>query len=267
MCHNSYPKILLSCQRSTLFLRQNSGMTATAIILLIVFCTGASFVQRVSGFGFGIFIMTMLPHLMPSYGEATALSGMLSAAQSLYVLVSIYRLIEWRRVIPILLAFLVVSFFAVEYVAMATDTHLKHLLGAILLIMSVYFLAVSERIRLRPTLAMQLSMGTLSGVMGGLFAMQGPPAVLYFVASETDKQRYLAHTQVYFFVGNVFMTIYRARCGFCTPTVGWCWLYALVGVVVGSWLGRLVFDKMPSAALRKIVYAYMAVGGIIALLA
>ena len=248
-------------------MRQNSGMTATAIILLIVFCTGASFVQRVSGFGFGIFIMTMLPHLMPSYGEATALSGMLSAAQSLYVLVSIYRLIEWRRVIPILLAFLVTSFFAVEYVAMATDTHLKHLLGAILLIMSVYFLVISDRIRLRPTIGMQLSMGTLSGVMGGLFAMQGPPAVLYFVASESDKQRYLAHTQVYFFIGNVFMTIYRARCGFCTPTVGWCWLYALVGVVVGSWLGRLVFDKMPSAALRKIVYAYMAVGGIIALLA
>ena len=118
-------------------------MNTTAIILLIVFCTGASFVQRVSGFGFGIFIMTMLPHLMPSYGEATALSGMLSAAQSLYVLVGIYRLIDWRRVLPIMLTFLVVSFFAVQYVSASTDTHLKHLLGVILLVMSVYFLIIS----------------------------------------------------------------------------------------------------------------------------
>ncbi|MBR4619364.1 MAG: sulfite exporter TauE/SafE family protein [Salinivirgaceae bacterium] len=242
-------------------------MTTTAIILLIVFCTGASFVQRVSGFGFGIFIMTMLPHLMPSYGEATTLSGMLSAAQSLYVLVAIYRLIDWKRVIPILLTFLVVSFFAVQYVSMASDTHLKHLLGLILLVMSAYFLIISDKIHLRPTIPIQLSMGTLSGVMGGLFAMQGPPAVLYFVASESDKERYLAQTQVYFFIGNVFMTVYRAQCGFCTPLVGWCWLYALVGVVIGSWIGKKVFDRIPSPALRKVIYAYMAVSGIVALMA
>lgn len=242
-------------------------MTTTAIILLIIFCTGASFVQRVSGFGFGIFIMTMLPHLMPSYGEATTLSGMLSAAQSLYVLFSIYKLIEWKRVIPILLTFLVVSFFAVKYVSIASDTHLKHLLGVILLVMSAYFLIISEKIHLRPTIPIQLSMGTLSGLMGGLFAMQGPPAVLYFAASEPDKTRYLALTQAYFFVGNVFMTIYRAQCGFCTPTVNHCWLYALVGVVVGSWLGKKVFDKIPSPTLRKVIYAYMAISGILALMA
>ena len=135
----------------------------------------------------------------------------------------------------------------------------QHLLGVILLVMSVYFLIISERIRLRPTLPMQLSMGTLSGLMGGLFAMQGPPAVLYFVATEADKVRYLAMTQAYFFIGNVFMTVYRAQCGFCTPIVGRCWLYALVGVMIGSWLGRKVFDRIPSPTLRKVIYAYMAV--------
>ena len=33
---------------------------------------GASFIQRTIGFGFGIFIMTALPFLMPSYAEAEA---------------------------------------------------------------------------------------------------------------------------------------------------------------------------------------------------
>ena len=46
--------------------------TALQLFLLSI---GASFVQRTTGFGFGIFIMTMLPTLMPSYGEATTLSG------------------------------------------------------------------------------------------------------------------------------------------------------------------------------------------------
>ena len=36
----------------------------------------ASFTQRVSGFGFGIIAMTVFSFALPSYGEATALSGM-----------------------------------------------------------------------------------------------------------------------------------------------------------------------------------------------
>lgn len=242
-------------------------MEISSIVLLIVFCTGASVIQRVSGFGFGIFIMTMLPHIMPSYGEATTLSGILSALQSLYVLKTVYRLIDWRRVIPILLTFIVVSYFAVQYVSVAADVHLKHLLGVVLILMSCYFLLISEKIHLRPTLPVQISMGTLSGLMGGLFAMQGPPAVLYFVASETDKERYLASTQVYFFIGNSIMTLYRAQSGFLTSTVGYGCLYAFVGVIVGTQIGKQLFNKMSIVILRKVIYAYMAVAGVIALLA
>lgn len=47
---------------------------AENILEIFLLAIGASFVQRTTGFGFGIFIMTLLPFLMPSYGEATALS-------------------------------------------------------------------------------------------------------------------------------------------------------------------------------------------------
>ena len=35
------------------------------VIELFLLSIGASFVQRTTGFGFGIFIMTMLPSIMP----------------------------------------------------------------------------------------------------------------------------------------------------------------------------------------------------------
>ena len=54
-------------------------------LLIALFALGASFVQRVSGFGFGIFIMTLLPHVMPSSGDATALSGLLASVTSLII--------------------------------------------------------------------------------------------------------------------------------------------------------------------------------------
>ena len=37
------------------------------VIAIFLLSIGASFVQRTTGFGFGIFIMTMLPFFMPTY--------------------------------------------------------------------------------------------------------------------------------------------------------------------------------------------------------
>ena len=48
-------------------------MTCIFIFLLSIV---ASFIQRVSGFGFGIFVMMFFPFFLPSYGESVMLSGL-----------------------------------------------------------------------------------------------------------------------------------------------------------------------------------------------
>ena len=60
-------------------------------ILLFLLAACASFVQRVSGFGFGIFIMMFLPYIMPSYNEAVALSGLLSGSTALFILLRNFK--------------------------------------------------------------------------------------------------------------------------------------------------------------------------------
>jgi uncharacterized membrane protein YfcA len=163
-----------------------------------------------------------------------------------------------------LLAFVVTSFFAVEYVAAVSDSCLKRLLGVALVLLSLYFLMMDGKVSLRPSVKVQFSAGALSGVLGGLFGMQGPPAVLYFMASEKDKNSYMAMTQLYFLVGNLVMTVFRARNGFLTAAVGEAWLFAIAGVVVGSFFGKRVFDRVSADKLRKIVYFYMLVSGMVA---
>ena len=63
------------------------------VVELFLLSIGASFVQRTTGFGFGIFIMTMLPSIMPSYGEATTLSGILAMTTSLIIVIQKYKYI------------------------------------------------------------------------------------------------------------------------------------------------------------------------------
>ena len=239
--------------------------TLTTTLILIGAAAIASFIQRVSGFGFGIFIMTLLPYILPSYGESTALSGLLAMSQSAVVAWNARNNIVWKRVLPMLGIFCVFAFIAIQYVAIINRKGLMIGLGIILIALSIYFLFFSEKIKIKPSLPMQLGMGTISGLMGGFFGMQGPPAVLYFIESEPDKNHYIAQTQVYFLLGNLFMSFSRFGKGFVTATVGHAWVFAILGVCMGTYIGSKVFERLPAPTLRKIIYIYMAISGVVAI--
>lgn len=211
--------------------------------------------------------MTVLPYITPTYGEATALSGLLALVQSFFILLKFYKHINWKNLLPILITFIIVSYFAVQGVTTIGDVIIKKILGLTLIFASIYFFFISERIHIQPKLPTQIGLGTLSGIMGGFFAMQGPPAVLYFLSSSKTKEEYIAQSQIYFLLGNILMTLFRFQNGFVTMTVGKLWLIAIVAVFIGSNLGRLVFNKISIGMLRKISYAYMALSGLFALLA
>lgn len=236
------------------------------ILRLILLCVGASFVQRTTGFGFGIFIMTMLPALMPSYGEATTLSGLLAMTTSLFIVIRLRREVTWSRLYLILLTFITVSVACIFMLRRMEYGVLSKILGATLILVSIYFLFFSKRIKVNPTKIVQVAAGTISGIMGGFFGMQGPPAVLYFISSEQDKEHYMAMAQTYFLLGNGVMTIARAYNGFLTETVMSDYLYGLAGVAIGTLSGAYVFRYLSGNLLRIIVYFYIGISGIAILL-
>ncbi|MCQ2250258.1 MAG: sulfite exporter TauE/SafE family protein [Bacteroidales bacterium] len=237
----------------------------TFCILLMLLSTAGSFIQRVCGFGFGIFIMTMLPYLMPTYQEATALSGLLSLLQSGVVLCGMWRHLHLRNMVGIFLSFCVFSYLAIRFVSVAGDGVLKIFLGCVLMLLGLYFLFFSSKVSVTPRKRWQLSLGALSGTMGGLFGMHGPAAVVYFLNSEPSKEGYLAICQAYFVATNLYMSVFRAGNGFMTEAVGWGVLVSLAGIGVGVWLGGKVFNRMPQATLKRVIYIYMIVAGVIAI--
>ena len=112
---------------------------------------GASFIQRTTGFGFGIFIMTMLPFLMPSYGEATTLSGLLAITTSAAFAWRLRDYVTWSRLWPILLTFIIVSTIAVFALTRIEDHILRRVLGVTLVLISIYFMLFIQRIKLSTT--------------------------------------------------------------------------------------------------------------------
>ena len=238
------------------------------ILYIILLAAGASFVQRTIGFGFGIFIMTALPFLMPSYGEAVTLSGLLSLTSAAVVMVKYLKYVTWKRFLPIVASFVIFSTLAICMLDKIEGQAMRIILGIVLIIISLYFSFFKEKLQkiIRPTSGWQLGAGAASGVMGGLFGMHGPPVVLYLVASEPDKDHYMGMIQTYAFVTNLTMLAVRAWNGYVTPMVGTTYIYGLIGLAVGVLSGNWAYNRIPNRIFTYVVYAYIAVSGLVILL-
>ena len=235
---------------------------------IFLLAAGASFIQRTIGFGFGIFIMTALPFLMPSYAEAVTLSGLLSLTSATVVMIQYVKFVTWKRLLPMVGAFVVFSTAAIFLLDRIEGPAMRQILGIMLIFLSFYFSFFKEKLQrfIRPTKGWLLGTGSVSGIMGGLFGMHGPPVVLYLVVSEPSKDHYMGMIQTYAVVTNITMLIVRAWNGYVTPTVGATYLYALGGLAIGVLAGNWAFKRIPSRLFTYIVYAYIGISGLIILL-
>ena len=95
------------------------------MILLYIFILTviASFIQRVSGFGFGIFVMMFFPFFLPTYGDSIMLSGLLAGSTALMIAVRYWRHIRWRLMGRVVLFNVLASYLATEYMrSLGNDT-------------------------------------------------------------------------------------------------------------------------------------------------
>lgn len=239
----------------------------TPFILVFLLTVAASFIQRVSGFGFGIFVMMFFPFILSSYGESIMLSGLLAGTTALLVAVRHWRDIRWDVMGLITVFNLAVSALPVAYLSSLGNDVLKRCLGGVLLLIGGYFLFGADKLQLpvRSRKA-QMGIGTVSGLMGGMFAMPGPPVVLYCIGSLPDKRQYMATMQAFSVVFNVFYTFLRARVGFYSDQTLLLWGIGLVGVVAGSALGGRCFEAIGHRTLKRIVYLMMLTSGIVAMI-
>lgn len=234
------------------------------LLLFLIGC-GGGFVQRVSGFGLGIFVMLFLPYLMPTHTAAAAISCLFSCGTSSWNAVKFRRQIPFRTVLPLLGAAMVTIPVAVYFSAQVSGQTFKLILGCVLILLGMYFLRFARRVRIRPTVPSGLAAGAVSGVLNGLFSTGGPPAVLYMTHAAPDNAAYFAGIQFYFAMTNIYATAMRIIGGTVTwGLLGWA-AVGFAGCMLGDRIGGLVFDRLDGAALKRIIYIGMMISGLLML--
>ena len=233
------------------------------MILLVLVGFGGGFVQRVSGFGLGIFAMLFLPYICPTPAAAAAISCLWSCITSLYNAVKYRRDTNFKMLIPLLCAALFTIPVAVALSAKVPQRIMTAILGGVLIVLSIYFLAFSSRIRIKPTFLGGLLAGALGGTLNGLFSTGGPPVVLYMAAATAEKTVYFASIQTYFALTNIYSTAARAFSGIITFKVLLLSAVGALGCMAGDRVGLTVFDRISSERVKHIIYIGMIISGVL----
>ena len=235
------------------------------MLFLVLIGAGAGFVQRVSGFGLGIFAMLFLPHFLPSH-TAAAIAGLFSCVTSTYNAVRYRKNIAYKIALPLICAALLCTTIAVCFSNAVPVNVFKIVLGVMLILISVCFLVFQKGISIKPTFTNGLIAGALGGTLNGLFSTGGPPVVLFLSSATNDNITYFATIQFYFGVVNLYAAIIRGLNGIINIYVLLFAVVGIVGCVVGDFVGRKVFNRLNTKRLKKIIYIGMILSGAIMLL-
>lgn len=238
-------------------------METIELLYLFLVAAGGGFIQRVSGFGLGIFVMLFLPHFMPTHTAAAAVSSLFSCGTSTYNVIKYRKRIDYKTVLPMLIASLVTIPFAVHFSASITQDFFKMLLGIVLIILSVYFLFFNKHVKIKPTIVNGAVSGALGGILGGLFSTGGPPVVLYLSHAVNETLVYFASIQFYFCLTNIYATATRALNGIITWNLLAYALLGMIGCMLGDFLGKRIFDKLNPKNMKLIIYIGMIISGIL----
>lgn len=109
-----------------------------------------------------------------------------------------------------------------------------------------------------------LAVGALSGLFGSLAAMPGPPAVAFFVASGKAAATARASMLIFFFLSALMTLPGLALAGAIDRRTVVLSLGCLPFLIVGTWVGGLIFRRLHPRHFRALALGVMALAAGIA---
>lgn len=238
------------------------GGISLTIILFITIILFASILQTSTGFGFSIMATPFLLLLFEPK-EAIQINLLLSLVISLALIRKIRQDVD----IGILKRFIIGSIpglpIGIFIFLLVNTSYLK--MGIGIVILTLTFILIIN-VRLKTSNRKDLVVGSLSGALTTGIGMPGPPLLLYFAGTATDKERLRATTLAfYLYIYAVSLLIQVAFAG-TSKTVWTSSVMALPLVAIGLYVGQLLFNHINQKTFRLFTYVILLFTGFYLLL-
>jgi len=145
------------------------------------------------------------------------------------------------------------------YMLAITDPNITRIVIAAIVLIAVPVLLSPRGFKIEPRFKASIPAGFASGFFSGLAAMPGPPAIVYFVASQVKASQMRASLIIFFFI----TAVVSVPMFYASNLISLDHVYmSLAGVpifYVGSWVGGKMFQKTNDAMYKKISIALLLI--------
>ena len=226
-----------------------------------IFALGGT-IQGTLGFGLPLTTMSLLS-IFIDVPTAVALNTLPILAANLFQATRGGRMLNtMRRFWPLLIALAIGTWLGAMLISVLDPRWLLGILGAIVLL----FCAINH---FHPTL--QLPRGTerplgcviglISGVMGGVSTVHGPPLIMYVVSLRLEKEEFVAALGSFFLMGSILIAVAYVEQGVLNGEIAPWSLLCAPPALAGMWLGRQLSSRIDRDRFRKIVlFALLVLG-------
>lgn len=232
--------------------------TLSLIVFAVAFLSG--FTQTITGFGYAIIMMAILPFVLPS--SLCALISIIGACGNcIWMLYSSWSYFRFKAVI-LTAFFSAVGILAglVFGIGLSSAIYMR-ILGIFLIVLSAWMWKLSSKIKIRVNAWTCAAAGIISGAITALFAVGGPPLVLYYNSASEDKETYMASLQGALIVQFFTILAVRAAMGLWPPETCKYLIPLAAGTFLGVIPGKAVYSRFDSSTFRKFIYLFMCLAG------
>jgi uncharacterized membrane protein YfcA len=226
----------------------------------------AEMVYVLLGFGAGLIAVGTMALLLPELKDAVVLLLLVNLPAELYVVRSSWQKISWRGVMVIFIGVGIGIPLGTWWLRWGDARFLLVVLGVFLVAVGAVFLFIRSRPSNRIPGWAAAPIGVVSGVLTGLFGTGGPPLILYYQLSGSDKAAFRGNLMAIFLLMTTVRVPSYAAFGLITAPRLWSALAVLPAVIAGALVGNSIHLRIEETTFRRLVSAALLIIGLLLLI-
>jgi uncharacterized protein len=233
-----------------------------AVVVVLAFGVGCFF-QTIAGFGSALIIMPILT-LFIGPQPATTVMALASALVTVTILYQNRRGLRWGEAARLLSGSAIGIPIGVWALKRLPGAYVVAFLGLVLVAYSIYTI-VSQRKSAAPAIEraprsltlrdkiITWFVGFSAGLLGGAYATDGPPLVVYGAIKKWPKESFRSILQACFLVDGIVILACLGAGGLITREVVTFSIYAIPGMLMGLVLGTILDRKINHAVFHRLL--------------
>jgi len=215
----------------------------------IAFCAG--FIQGLSGFGSVLLSLPLLT-LFLDIKTAVPVVALLGLALTIFLLVQLRQHWDWKKIYPLCLGSIPGIPMGVLFLNRTDGQLIQWTVGAVLITYAMYGLLLNPTVK-KIGRAWAYSFGFAAGFLGGAIGASGPPVIVYTSLQPWTKDQIKVTLQGFFIISGILVVLSQALTGLVTGQVLFYSLIGLPSLLIGTWMGSLLYGRIGEETFRKII--------------